>query len=115
MCTLVADGNFKQDHLAMRNDNDNVALSDGLGYMVGQKEFNMYMDSTPPTSKSRMVMFRPYQCLIQRLTFAFRLQQHQHAMSTVQSHNRIMHRHIWTLQELAVLLAEGMAVSTHTT
>ena len=60
MCTLVADGNFKQDHLAMRNDNDDVALSDGLGYMVGRKEFNTYMDSTPPTSQSRTVMFQPY-------------------------------------------------------
>lgn len=44
MRTLVADGNFKQDHIAMKHDSDDVALSDGLGYMVGRKEFDRYMD-----------------------------------------------------------------------
>ena len=56
MRTLVADGNFKQDHLAMKNDNDDVPLSDGLGYMVGRKEFEAYMNSTPTTAKSRTVL-----------------------------------------------------------
>ncbi|KAK7682196.1 hypothetical protein QCA50_014783 [Cerrena zonata] len=44
---MVADGNFKQDHLAMKYDNDDVSLSDGLGYMVSRKEFSRYIDSAP--------------------------------------------------------------------
>ena len=55
MRTLVADGNFKQDHLAMKNDNDDVPLNDGLGYMVGRKDFKAYMDAVPPSSKSTKV------------------------------------------------------------
>ena len=56
MRTLVADGNFKQDHLAMKNDYDDVALSDGLGYMVSRKRFDDYIGSVPanlvgPSSK----------------------------------------------------------------
>ena len=52
MRTLVADGNFKQDHLAMKNDHYDVALSDGLGYMVSRAKFNKYIDSTPAKSKT---------------------------------------------------------------
>ena len=55
MRTLVADGNFKQDHLKMRNDNDDVPLNDGLRYMVGRKDFNTYMGSVPPSSKTQKV------------------------------------------------------------
>ena len=55
MRTLVADGNFKQDHLKMKNDNDDVPLNDGLRYMVGRKDFKTYMDSVPPSSKSQKV------------------------------------------------------------
>ena len=51
MRTLVADGNFKQDHLAMKNDSDDVSLSDGLGFMVSRKTFNSYLASVPPSSK----------------------------------------------------------------
>ena len=50
MRTLVADGNFKQDHLAMKNDHDDVALSDGLGYMVSRKQFDHYIHSVPEKS-----------------------------------------------------------------
>ena len=51
MRTLVADGNFKQDHLAMKNDADDVSLSDGLGFMVARKTFNSYLAAVPKTSK----------------------------------------------------------------
>ena len=51
MRTLVADGNFKQDHLAMKNDAEDVSLSDGLGFMVSRKLFDTYIDSAPKTSK----------------------------------------------------------------
>lgn len=51
MRTLVADGNFKQDHLAMNNDSNDVALSDGLGFMVTRKRFEQYLDAIPKNSK----------------------------------------------------------------
>ena len=51
MRTLVADANFKQDHLAMKNNHDDVALSDGLGYMVPRKRFDDYINSVPSKSK----------------------------------------------------------------
>ena len=51
MRTLVADGNFKQDHLKMKNPHDDVSLSDGHGYMVGKEAFERYLLSAPPLSK----------------------------------------------------------------
>lgn len=50
MRTLVTDGNFKQDHLAMKNDYNDVALSDGLGYMVSRKQFDQYIRAVPEKS-----------------------------------------------------------------
>ena len=40
------DGNFKQDHLKMKNPDEDVALSDGEGYMVGKKDFEEYLRLT---------------------------------------------------------------------
>ena len=51
MCTLVANGNFKQDHLRMKHPHEDVALSDGHGYMVGKDAFASYIASAPPLSK----------------------------------------------------------------
>ena len=47
MRTLVADGNFKQDHLRSKNPQDDIALSDGQGYMVGKDDFDRYISSAP--------------------------------------------------------------------
>ena len=57
MRTLVADGNFKQDHLRSKNPQDDIALSDGQGYMVGKDDFDRYISSAPvlPTA----VMYSP--------------------------------------------------------
>ena len=41
--TLLGDGNFKQDHIKMKNDFDDVSLSDGLAYMVPRKDFEVYL------------------------------------------------------------------------
>ena len=51
MCTLVTDGNFKQDHLKMKNPSDDISLSDGHRYMVGKEGFEKYLSSAPPLSK----------------------------------------------------------------
>ena len=41
----MGDGNFKQDHIAMKNDDDDVSFSDGLSYMVAKDKFDVYMDA----------------------------------------------------------------------
>ncbi|KAK7686644.1 hypothetical protein QCA50_010244 [Cerrena zonata] len=46
MRTLLVDGNFKQDHLAMKYDSDNVPLSDGHGYIVTRAPFDAYLAAT---------------------------------------------------------------------
>ena len=51
--TLLADGNFKQDHLALKDDFDDVPLSDGLGYMVDKKRFGMYLEKISVLQKTR--------------------------------------------------------------
>lgn len=51
MRTLLGDGNFKQDHLAMKKDTDDVALSDGYGYMVKRRPFEKYITEAPPVAK----------------------------------------------------------------
>lgn len=51
MRTLVADGNFKQDHLKMKDPSDDISLSDGHGYMVGKQAFDTYISSAPPLTK----------------------------------------------------------------
>ena len=51
MRTLVADGNFKQDHLHSKHPQDDVALSDGQGYMVGKEDFDRYITSAPLVPK----------------------------------------------------------------
>lgn len=45
--TILGDGNFKQDHLALKNDSDDVPLNDGLAYMVARKRFEDYIASAP--------------------------------------------------------------------
>ena len=65
MRTLVADGNFKQDHLQMKNPGDDVSLSDGHGYMVGKDAFETYIQSAPPLSKPVRYFLAPYvQCYV---------------------------------------------------
>ena len=101
MRTLVADGNFKQDHLAMKNDSDDVALSDGLGFMVSRKLFENYLNSAPKTSKhadSASTVSHNYS--IPDTTVAITisiLYRHRLAMSIEPSPSKIMFRLILTL------------------
>ncbi|KAK7696323.1 hypothetical protein QCA50_000977 [Cerrena zonata] len=48
MRTLLADGNFKQEHLKMKAPHDDVALSDGHGYLVTKAPFERYISEAPP-------------------------------------------------------------------
>ena len=51
MRTLLGDGNFKQDHLAMKKGSDDVALNDGYGFMVKRRPFEKYIAEAPPVSR----------------------------------------------------------------
>ena len=42
---LVIDGNFKGDHVRMRNPTDDVELTNGEGYMVEQKRYQDYLST----------------------------------------------------------------------
>lgn len=48
MRTLLADGNFKQEHLKMKAPHDDVALSDGHAYIVTKEPFDRYISEAPP-------------------------------------------------------------------
>lgn len=66
MRTLLADGNFKQDHLVMKYDSDDVPLSDGHGYMVTRAPFDVYLDATSdPVNLVRLLRFL---CLLPLIT-----------------------------------------------
>ena len=47
MRILIADGNFKQEHLKMKYPDDDVSLSDGHGYMVQRDKFKDYITNVP--------------------------------------------------------------------
>jgi len=40
---LVADGNFKADHIKQKNDDDNVWLSEGGGMMPRRDEYDDFL------------------------------------------------------------------------
>ena len=42
----MGDGNFKQDHLKMKNPDEDVPFSDGEGYMVRKNDFDEYLRLT---------------------------------------------------------------------
>lgn len=66
MRTLLADGNFKQEHLKMKSPGDDVALADGHGYMVTKEPFDRYINEAPVTR----VQVRASHCLaIATLTY----------------------------------------------
>lgn len=54
--TLLADGNFKQDHLAMKKGSDDVSLNDGLGYFVSRRPFEKYINEAPPVTRQVFLM-----------------------------------------------------------
>lgn len=43
----TSDGNFVAEHLYMRNPEDDVALTDGDGYMVGCADYEQHLREAP--------------------------------------------------------------------
>ena len=40
------DRNFQAEHMKMRNPENDVPLSEGIGFMVSQKPYEMHLQST---------------------------------------------------------------------
>lgn len=57
MRSVVMDGNFSAEHLRMRNPNDDVALSDGQGFMVGER---LYKEHLKVALEFKEVRHRPW-------------------------------------------------------
>jgi hypothetical protein len=58
----MLDGNFKSEHLKMRNPKDDVFLRNGVGYMANHEEYEAFLKVAPqPTkrkgSKSKVITF----------------------------------------------------------
>ena len=55
MRVLTADGNFKADHLTQRNEADDVALTNGEGFMTAQGPYNAHLkDATEYATRKRV-------------------------------------------------------------
>lgn len=64
MRTLLADGNFKQEHLKMKYPEDDVPLSNGHGYMVEKNKFDRYIQGAPaPPAQVSTTSQTSYICL----------------------------------------------------
>jgi hypothetical protein len=42
---FMMDGNFKAEHMRMRNPENDVPLSDGTGFMVSKKPYELHLKS----------------------------------------------------------------------
>ena len=51
------DGNFQAEHMRMRNPENNVPLSDGAGFMVSKKPYELHLKLAV---KRQQVSFRSY-------------------------------------------------------
>lgn len=108
MRTLLADGNFKQEHLRMKYPEDDVPLSDGHGYMVGKADFDQYIEHAPDPG---VQVCLPPRLTEPRLT---PMDRNPPVMSTMRSRVRIRLVPISTRLELVQSLALVMDVSIPT-
>ena len=116
--TILGDGNFKQDHIAMKNDFDDVSFSDGLSYIVAKDRFNVYMDAVGGLKKTREDRKKKENSVrrdaLCHLSQAQPRDRVKFVMSIVLSASRIILRHISTPQESEPSRAAVMVVSTQT-
>ena len=45
MCGFMMDGNFQAEHMKMRNPENDIPLSEGAGFMVSQKPYELHLQS----------------------------------------------------------------------
>ena len=101
--TLLADGNFKQEHLKMKNPSDDVPLSDGHGYMVTKHDFELYLKNTPaPPPSVRLFSLSA----LTGIHNPYALSRNPPAMSMMLSRIRIPLAHISMPRASARLLAD---------
>lgn len=80
----------------MKRDSEDVALSDGLGYMVARKRFNEYLDEASKQSKVPVVGRTDCPPSAPLCLMSYRSQP---VMNIVRLPSRIMRRPIWMLRE----------------
>ena len=56
--TIVVDGNFKAENLRMKRPDDDVALHDGLGYMVQSHDYEQHLNETVEPAKVRQISIK---------------------------------------------------------
>ena len=52
--SIVVDGNFKAENLRMKKPDDDVALRDGLGYMVQSNDYDEHLKESVEPTKVRV-------------------------------------------------------------
>jgi hypothetical protein len=72
------DGNFQAEHMKMRNPENDVPLSDGAGFMVSKKPYELHLKSAVERRQVRSIS---YVCQ----TFCSRSGRGRRAMTTAQS------------------------------
>lgn len=58
MKRFVVDGNFTAQHMNMRQPQSDVFLSDGLGYMVKEAEYQAHLSSAKESKEVRVIVAR---------------------------------------------------------
>ena len=51
------DGNFQAEHMKMRNPENDVPLSDGAGFMVSKKPYELHLKSTVERRQVRSIFY----------------------------------------------------------
>ena len=72
------DGNFQAEHMKMRNPENDVPLSDGAGFMVSKKPYELHLKSAVERRQVRSIS---YVCQ----TFCSRSDRGRRAMTIAQS------------------------------
>jgi hypothetical protein len=52
---FMMDGNFKAEHMKMRNPENDIPLSDGTGFMVSQIPYENHLKSVVERAKVRTI------------------------------------------------------------
>jgi hypothetical protein len=54
---FMMDGNFQAEHMKMRNPENDVPLSDGAGFMVSKKLYELHLKSTVERRQVRSISY----------------------------------------------------------
>jgi hypothetical protein len=75
---FMMDGNFQAEHMKMRNPENDVPLSDGTGFMVSRKPYELHLKSAVERRQVSSITG-----LVFRQGTSLTLNRDRHAMTTV--------------------------------